>query len=190
MRNARGHSGRTSIGLTVLLLIAAPGVLSTPVEMAAQAPAPVTFTKDIAPILQRSCQNCHGPQGFAPMPLTTYEEVRPWATAIKRKTSLREMPPWFIEKNIGIQRFKDDPSLSDAEIETIATWVDSGAARGNPADLPPPRRYADAAGWTIGTPDLIVSTPVMPVRARGADWHGEIGPYPTGLMEDRYVQAV
>src|SRR3989442_11275808 len=138
-----------------------------------QTPSPraVTFTRDIAPILQRSCENCHRTSGVAPMPLTTYEEVRPWAVAIKRKTAAREMPPWFIEKNIGIQRFKDDPSLSDAEIETIATWVDSGAARGNPPDLPPPRRYADAARWTIGAPDLIVSTPVMPVKALGADWH-------------------
>ena len=153
-------------------------------------PRAVTFTRDIAPILQRSCENCHRTNGVAPMPLTTYEEVRPWAASIKRKTAAREMPPWFIEKTIGIQRFKDDPSLSDDEIETIAAWVTSGAPRGNPADMPPPRRYADPAGWMLGTPDLIVSTPVMPVPARGADWHGEIGPHPTGLMEDRYVKAV
>src|SRR5947209_6968920 len=108
----------------------------------------VTFTKDIAPILQRSCENCHRTNGVAPMPLTTFEEVRPWAVAIKRKTAAREMPPWFIERNIGIQKFKDDISLSDPEIETIATWVDSGAPRGNPAEMPPPRTYADAAGWT------------------------------------------
>src|SRR4029079_4453942 len=96
----------------------------------------------------------------------------------------------FIDKTIGVQKFKDDISLSDDEIKTIATWVDSGAPGGNPADMPPPRHYADAAGWSIGTPDLIVSTPVMSVKARGADWHGEIGPLPTGLGEDRYVQAV
>jgi len=153
-------------------------------------PRGVTFTKDVAPILQRSCENCHRPTGVAPMALTTYEHVRPWAAAIKRKTATREMPPWFIEKTIGVQKFKDDPSLSDEEIETIAAWVDSGAPKGNPADMPPPRVYADAAGWSIGTPDLIVSTPVMTVKARAADWHGEIGPIPTGLTEDRYVQAV
>src|SRR2546426_10049524 len=130
-----------------------------------QTPSPraVTFTRDIAPILQRSCENCHRTSGVAPMPLTTYEEVRPWAASIKRKTAAREMPPWFIEKTIGIQRFKDDPSLSDDEIETIAAWVTSGAPRGNPADMPPPRPYADPAGWPIGTAVLIVSTPVMPV---------------------------
>mgnify|MGYP001439697931 CR=1 FL=1 len=154
------------------------------------APREVTFAKDIAPILQRSCENCHRTNGVAPMPLTSYEEVRPWAAAIKRKTASREMPPWFIEKTLGIQKFKDDPSLTDGEIATIATWVDRAAPQGNPADMPPPRHYADPAGWTIGTPDLIVSTPDMTVKARGPDWHGEIGPFATGLMEDRYVQAV
>ena len=80
----------------------------------------VTFTKDIAPILQRSCQSCHRRDSIAPMSLLTYEQVRPWARAIKERTLLRRgrgaMPPWFIEKEIGIQRFKDDISLSDAEI--------------------------------------------------------------------------
>src|SRR6266403_43865 len=141
MSDAVGNSGRTSVCLIVFLSLAALGTLTTPVELAAQVTAPVTFTKDVAPILQRSCQNCHGPQGFAPMPLTTYEEVRPWATAIKRKTSLREMPPWFIEKNIGIQKFKDDPSLTDEQIAAIATWADSGAPMGNPADMPGPKTF-------------------------------------------------
>src|SRR5215471_2972382 len=96
----------------------------------------VTFTKDIAPILQRSCQGCHRPDSIAPMSLLTYEQVRPWAKEIKERTMLRHrrgaMPPWFIEKDIGIQRFKDDISLSDAEIAKIARWADSGAQRGNP----------------------------------------------------------
>ena len=153
-------------------------------------PREPTFTKDVAPILQRSCENCHRANGVGPMPLTTYEEVRPWAAAIKRKIASREMPPWFIEKNVGIQKFKDDPSLSDLEIATIEKWADSGAPRGNLADMPAPRRYPDGVGWTIGTPDLIVSSPVMTVKATGPDWHGEVGPVPTGLAEDRYVQAV
>ena len=175
-----------------IVLIGLTAAFVTPTLRAGQqAPSrAVTFTKHIAPMLQRSCENCHRTNGVAPMPLTTYDEARPWARAIKRKTGSREMPPWFIEKGIGIQQFKDDPSLSDAEIEDIAAWVDSGAPRGNPADMPPPRRYADAGGWSIGTPDLIVSSPVMTVNARAADWHGEVGPTPTGLMEDRYVQAV
>src|SRR5262245_43052659 len=188
--NRSSNPNENRVALTIVLGFIAAALAPSP-SFGGQAPArAVTFTKDIAPILQRSCETCHRPNGVAPMPLTKFEEVRPWAASIKRKTAAREMPPWFIEKNIGIQRFKDDPSLSDAEIETIAAWVDGGAPRGNPADMPPPRRYADAAGWTIGTPDLLVSTPVMPVPARGPDWHGEIGPLPTGLKEDRYVEAV
>ena len=71
------------------------------------------------------------PEGVAPMPLTTYEEVRPWARAIKTRTGLGPragvMPPFFVEKNIGIQHFKDDPSLSDEEVARIARWADNGA---------------------------------------------------------------
>src|SRR5216117_693403 len=70
-------------------------------------PGDITFTKDIAPILQRSCQPCHRPDGVAPMPLVTYEQVRPWAREMKMRTSLGPkagvMPPWFVEKDIGIQ---------------------------------------------------------------------------------------
>jgi hypothetical protein len=124
------------------------------------------------------------------MSLITYEEVRPWARAIKLKTALREMPPWFIEKNVGIQKFKDDPSLSDEEIATIARWVDSGAPRGNPADMPPPRIFADAAGWSIGTPDLVVSSPVSIVKAVAADQNIQLEPTATGVTDDRYLKAV
>ena len=150
----------------------------------------VTFTRDVAPILQRSCQSCHRAGALAPMSFVTYDDARPWARAMKQKTALREMPPWFIEKNIGIQQFKDDISLSDEEIAIIGAWADAGAPRGNPADMPPPVEWADAAEWTIGTPDLIVSTPVMTVPAVAADYHDEIGPVPTDLAEDRWIEAV
>jgi hypothetical protein len=87
----------------------------------------VTFTKDIAPILQRSCQNCHRPDGVAPMSLVTYEDVRPWVRSIKQRTGVGPhagvMPPWYIEKNVGIQRYQDDPSLSAEEIARIARWA-------------------------------------------------------------------
>ena len=120
----------------------------------------VTFTKDIAPILQRSCQNCHRTESMAPMSLVSYQDARPWAKAIKQKVVQREMPPWFVDKNIGIRDFKDDPSLTDKEIATISAWVDSGAPQGNPADMPPPRKFEDVDQWHIGKPDLIVSMPV------------------------------
>jgi hypothetical protein len=154
----------------------------------------VTFTKDIAPILQRSCQSCHRPDSLAPMSLITYAEVRPYARAIKQRTGLRNrqgvMPPWFIEKNIGIQQFKDDISLSEEEIGKIARWADSGAAQGNPADMPPPRIFADAAAWQIGTPDVIVSGPSVDMKAVSPDWWGALAPVATGLTEDRYVAAM
>ena len=175
-RNVSSSPHGSSVVSVVLVGFIAAALAPSPASGGQTPSRGVTFTKDIAPILQRSCENCHRTSGVAPMPLTTYEEVRPWAAAIKRRTAAREMPPWFIEKNIGIQRFKDDPSLSDDEIATIATWVDSGAPRGNPADMPPPRRYADG-GWMVDRDaGLIVSSPVMTVKARAADWHGEVGP--------------
>src|SRR5437667_2968598 len=117
------------IGLVAGALVTIVGVVGSRAALKADGPVvpgEVTFTKDIAPILQRSCQNCHRPDGMAPMSLLTYEDVRPWARAIKLRTSVREMPPWFIERNIGVQKFKDDLSLSDEEIAKIASWVDSG----------------------------------------------------------------
>ncbi|HYR45251.1 MAG TPA: c-type cytochrome, partial [Terriglobia bacterium] len=102
-------------------------------QTGATAPAEVTFTKDVAPILQRSCQSCHRPDNIAPMPLLTYEQARPWARSIKEKVVLRVMPPWYVDPNVGIRKFKNDGGLSDQEIATIVKWVDSGAPRGNPA---------------------------------------------------------
>ena len=150
----------------------------------------VTFTKDVAPILQRSCQNCHRPGSIAPMSLISYNDVRPWARAIKLKTSTREMPPWFIEKNVGIQRFKDDPSLSEEEIVTIVKWVDGGAARGDPGDMPAPRTFTDDKAWSIGKPDLVVSSPVALVEAAAADQNIQLDSSTTGLTAARYIKAV
>src|SRR5438093_1575174 len=174
-------AGLAPLGLTVMS--AAPAV-----------PAEVTFTKHIAPIIQRSCENCHRPDGVAPMSLVTYEDARPWARAMKQRTGIGPkagvMPPWYVEKNIGIQKFHNDPSLSDDEIATIAKWADSGAPRGNPADMPPPKVYADRAVWAIGTPDLIIKMKELTVKGDAPDWWGEIPSVPTGLTEDRYVAAL
>ena len=154
----------------------------------------VTFTRDVAPILQRKCQGCHRPDSVAPMSLLTYEDTRPWARAMKARTGLRglrgAMPPWGIEKDIGIQQFKNDRSLTEAEIATIAKWADSGARRGNPSDMPPPLKFADADTWTIGVPDLVLRSPDVVVPAVAGDQWGPIGQVPTGLTEDRYVAAV
>src|SRR6266498_5676350 len=101
---------------------------------------PVTFARDVAPILQRSCQNCHHAGAIAPMSLVTYEEARPWARSIKQKVAAREMPPWYIDRHVGITKFKDDPSLTEAEIATIVKWADAGAPMGSAGDMPAPRQ--------------------------------------------------
>src|SRR5579872_7545223 len=121
--------------------------------------AEVTFTKYGAPILQKNCQVCHRPNTFAPMSLLTYEDARPWAKSIKQKVVAREMPPWYIDKNVGVRHFKNDVSLSDDEIATIVKWVDAGAPKGNTADMPRPRTFDDSAQWHFDQPDLIVTLP-------------------------------
>jgi len=150
----------------------------------------VTFTKDVAPILQRSCQNCHRDGSIAPMSLLTYNDARPWARAIKEKVVLRQMPPWHIDRNIGIGKFKDDPSLTDAEIAAIVNWVDHGAPLGDPADMPPPRQFSDLDKWHIGQPDLVVSMPrPYKLKATGGDEFYDIDIDP-GFKEDMYISAV
>jgi hypothetical protein len=172
------------------------GALAPFALRAEQTPAPpaVTFTKDVAPILQRSCENCHRADGVAPMSLSTYEDARPWARAIKQRTGIGPkagvMPPWYVEKNIGIQQFHNDPSLSDEEIATLAKWADSGAPRGDPADMPPAKVYANNQSWAIGTPDVIIKMQELTVKAGAPDWWGEVPSVPTGLTEDRYVAAL
>jgi hypothetical protein len=184
-----------TLGTAVVGVLAA-GALSPFALRAAPVVVPdeVTYTKDIAPILQRSCENCHRPGGAGPMSLTTYEEVRPWARAIKQRTGIGPhagvMPPWYMEKNIGIQHYKDDPSLSALEVAKVAKWADSGAPRGNPADMPPAKEYADNSVWRIGTPDLIVKTKDIVVKGDAPDWWGEIEAVPIPLDDDRYVLAV
>ncbi len=149
-----------------------------------------TFSKDIAPILQRACQNCHRPGSIAPMSLVTYQDARPWARSIKEKVVLRVMPPWHIDRNVGVNKFKDDPSLSDAEIAAISNWVDHGAPEGNPKDLPPPRQFSDLDKWHIGKPDLIVSMPKpYTLKANGQDEYYDIDVDPH-FTEDLYVAAV
>ena len=182
---------RLALGLLAALCVAAfPHAATGQTEGHEQ----VTFTKDIAPILQRSCQRCHRPDSLAPMSLIDYEEVRPWARSMKYRTGLRDkpgaMPPWYVEKDIGIQHFKNDPSLSDTEIAAIAAWADGGAPRGDPAEMPPPVAFIDVDAWEIGEPDLIVSSPSIEVKAEAPDWWGPHGESPSGLAEDRYVSAL
>ena len=157
--------------------------------MAASAPAhaaPPTFTKDVAPILFKSCVECHRPTGMAPMSLLTFDDARPWARAVKQKVVAREMPPWGADPTVG--RFSNDVSLKPAEIATISAWVDGGAPQGNPADLPEAPTFAE--GWSIGKPDYIFTMQKpFTVPADGTV------PYlymtiPTNLKEDIWIRGV
>jgi hypothetical protein len=160
--------------------------------MAQQASTPVTYAKDVAPILQKRCQECHRPGSIGPMSLRSYEEVRDWARAIKRRVADREMPPYRYDK-IGIQHLKNDMRLSDADIQTIVRWVDSGAPLGDVADLPAPVQFPDGARWAyegqFGPPDLVVRTKPYTLPAKGQDrWWQPI--VPVGTTVDRCIKAV
>jgi mono/diheme cytochrome c family protein len=150
------------------------------------ADAPATFTKDVAPILYKSCVECHRPTMFAPMSLLTYDEARPYARSIKQRVVSRVMPPWGADPAHGT--FKNDPRLSQAEIDTIARWVDGGAVKGDDADMPKAPRFAE--GWTIGKPDAIFTMEEdYQIPATG------VIPYqylrvPTHLTEDKWIQAI
>jgi hypothetical protein len=161
------------------LLVGLPGV-------ARAADMPVTFTKDVAPILYKSCVECHRPTMFAPMSLLTYDDARPYARSIKQRVVSRVMPPWGADPAHG--EFKNDPRLSQAEIDTITAWVDGGAVKGHDADLPKAPQFAD--GWTIGKPDAVFTMEEeYDIPATG------VIPYqylrvPTHLTEDKWIQAI
>jgi hypothetical protein len=144
------------------------------------------FYKDVLPILQQHCQECHRPGEIAPMPLVTYADARPWAKAIREQAIARKMPPWFADPAYG--HFANDRSLSPAEMETLAAWVNAGAPAGDPKDAPAPREWPQ--GWNIGTPDEIFEMPnAFPIPAnRPVDYQYLI--LPTHFTEDRWVQKV
>ena len=152
---------------------------------------PITFARDIAPLLQRSCQNCHRPGSIGPMSLLTYQDVRPWAKAIRQQVAQRNMPPWYIDRSVGIHSFKNDPSLSDAEIEMISKWVDAGAPLGDPVQMPPPKQFEDSDRWHIGTPDtVVVLKKEVLVKAKAPDYWADLPMEDLGLKTDRYIRAV
>ena len=174
---------RTERSMAILGVLLVLGLASSAGAEAAEGTP--TFTKDVAPILFEHCASCHRPNHLAPMSLMIYDDACPWARAVKAKVLAREMPPWGGEP--GIREYKNDTSLSQAEIDTIAVWVDGGAPKGHDADMPEPPTFAD--GWSIGEPDLIF-TMLEPfeVPADG------IVPYvyvtvPTNLTEDTWISA-
>lgn len=160
----------------ILMLCAAPAFASG---------AP-TFSKDVAPILFKSCVECHRPTAMAPMPLLTYEDARPWARAIKQKVAMRLMPPWGADPTVA--KYSNDVSLKQAEIDTIAAWVDGGSLEGNRRDLPVAPTFAE--GWSIGKPDYIFTMQKpFTVPADGTVPYVYIT-IPTNLKQDIWIRAV
>jgi hypothetical protein len=153
----------------------------------------ISFAKDVAPILQEKCEECHRKGTAAPMSLVSYEETRPWAKSIRQRVITRNMPPWHIDQTVGIRHFENDRSLSEAQIATIVRWVDAGAPQGNPSDLPAPRKWPDEEGWQLakqyGPPDLVLKSEDYTMPARGQDvWFKPLTDVP--LTEARWVRAV
>ncbi|HMV48412.1 MAG TPA: thiol-disulfide isomerase [Blastocatellia bacterium] len=146
----------------------------------------VTFTKDIAPILFKSCAECHRPGEIAPMSLMSYQEVRPWAKSIRERVVEGSMPPWSADPKYG--HWANDPRLSKKEIDTIIEWVNAGAPKGEDKDLPAAPKFA--TGWTIGEPDVVIQMPEeYTVPADGTV------PYlyfsmPTNFTEDKWISAM
>jgi len=140
------------------------------IAIAAHAPSP-TFNKEVAPILFRSCANCHRPGQIAgDISFLSYESTRPWAESIKEKVLKREMPPWPADPK-GSVKFRNDPQLSQKEIETLVAWVNAGATKGNDADLPPAPTFAQ--GWLHPrglAPDAVVTLPETEVRVQGENF--------------------
>src|SRR5262245_23067543 len=125
IRHGLGMTAAMALGAGVLGAVA---LAASPATAADAVPAAPTFTKDVAPIMMRSCVSCHRPGQVAPFSLLTYEDARPWARSIKNRVSRREMPPWNLDPTVGIKEILDDPSLSEHELQTIVKWVDTGAA--------------------------------------------------------------
>ncbi len=155
--------------------------------------SPVTFTKHVAPILQARCEECHRSGAMAPMSLVTYEETRPWAQSIKERVLTRSMPPWHLDKTVGIQKFQNDMSLSDEQISTVVRWVDSGAPMGDKKDLPAPKKWPVYDGWLLtnqfGPPDMVIKSEPYTMPAGGHDvWWRPLTKIP--LTEPRRVRAV
>jgi hypothetical protein len=158
-------------------------VFASVVALASQ--SPVTFNRDVAPILQKHCQSCHRPGQAAPMSLLTYEAARPWAKAIRIAVASRKMPPWFADPRYG--HFSNDASLSQAEIDTLVHWANDSALEGDPRDLPPPSRWSRGA-WQI-EPDVVVPLPAYRVPAKGiVEW--VYVTVPSGFAKNTWVTSI
>lgn len=178
-------------------ILTAFALASTATIATAEVPANPTFTKDVLPILQENCQNCHREKPItmsgmlAPFALTTYEEVRPWSKALAKAVSSRYMPPWFATEEFkGV--FRNERTLSQDQIDTITLWVEQGSKRGNPKDAPEPVKFSSNEWW-LGEPDLIVPLPEKVwVSDDVEDWQPMINVKLTEeqLPENRWLKSI
>jgi hypothetical protein len=129
------------------------------------------------------------------MSLRTFEEARPWARAIRARVEARQMPPWHIDRTVGIQHFKNDRSLSDAQLATVLAWVDQGALRGDLKDMPAAIQWPEGQGWNYAArfgqtePDLVIRNQPWTMKAGdGNTWFKRL--VETGVTEPRWVRAI
>jgi hypothetical protein len=184
--------GREALMIGRLFTFGAVLAVAAPV-MAADTPTP-TFSKDVAPIFQKKCQDCHQPNSIAPMSLITFQEARPWVRSIKERVATRQMPPWHIDRSVGVQKFKNDMSLTDEQVDTIVRWVDAGAPQGDPKDLPAPKPLVTDNEWQgvrdgFGKPDLVVKSSEYTMPAQHQDvWYRPMSDLP--ITEPHWVKMV
>ena len=179
-----------------VMLLPAMGLLTVESLTAQERDDQVTFTRDIAPLLQENCQVCHQEGGIGPMPLFTYQQARQFAPLIKFKVQSLQMPPWPVDQTVGIQDFKEDKSLTEEEVETFIQWVDSGTPEGDPANMPPPINWPDYANtWRFEgvfgrPPDVIVESPSYIVKPNGQDqWPNLVATW-EGVSTMRMARAI
>ena len=182
------------IGLTCIATLVGVAAMSTLGMAADPTTRPATFSRDVAPILQEKCQQCHQPNSIAPMSLITFEDARPWAKSMKQRVITRQMPPWHIDASVGVHEFKNDMSLTDAQIDTIVRWVDAGAPEGDPKDMPPPKPLVTDNEWQavrdgFGPPDLVIRSSEYTMAAQHQDvWYRPMSDIP--LTEPRWAKLV
>ena len=153
-----------------------------------------TFTKDVAPIFQQKCEACHRPESIAPMSLQTWQQSRPWARSIKARVLEHSMPPFQIDRTVGITKFKNDDSLTNQELDTIVKWVDAGAPQGDPKHMPEAIKWPTEQTWNFSKvlgkePDLVVKSDSFTMPAVSQDaWDKRVTPI--DLDEPRWVRAI
>src|ERR1022692_3019212 len=160
------------------------GICASVLAFAATIPSQPTFYKNVLPVMQNRCQECHRPGEVAPMPFLTYKEVRPWAKAIREAVITRKMPPWPADPHFG--KFANDRSLTRTELDTLAAWADTGAVEGRASDAPPPRTFV--TGWNIPKPDVVLRMPeAFNMPAKGTLEYQYVI-LPSGFTEDKWIQ--